>query len=184
MRPGLRRGAKPGQSRVMQSAPPPPAPLALHLRLADEAATAALARALRPQLRPGDVIALAGPIGAGKTAFARALVQDALAAEGRREDVPSPSFTLVQAYDTAQGEIWHADLYRLSGPRDTDELGLAEAFDRAICLVEWPDRLGPDLPARALTLTLAPDAEGEARTATLTATDARWEPVLGALADG
>lgn len=168
----------------MHAAPNRPAPFALHLRLADEAATAALARALRPRLRPGDVIALAGPIGAGKTAFARALIQDALAAEGRREDVPSPSFTLVQAYDTAQGEIWHADLYRLSGPRDADELGLAEAFDRAICLVEWPDRLGTELPAQALTLTFAPEAVGDARGLTLTATDARWGPVLAALSDG
>jgi len=172
----------------MHAAPNLPAPFALHLRLADEAATVALARALRPQLRPGDVLALAGPIGAGKTAFARALIQDALAAEGRREDVPSPSFTLVQAYDTAQGEIWHADLYRLSGPRDADELGLAEAFGHAICLVEWPDRLGPELPARALTLTFAPEPEGEARALSLAATDPRWTAVLatlpGALADG
>lgn len=172
----------------MPSAATRSAPPELHLGLPDEGATAALARALRPQLRPGDVIALAGPIGAGKTAFARALIQDALAADGRREDVPSPSFTLVQTYVSAQGEIWHADLYRLTGPRDVDELGLAEAFDRAICLVEWPDRLGPDLPARALTLTFTPEAEGEARSLTLTATDPRWAPVLaalpGALPDG
>lgn len=165
----------------MQPAPKPPA---LHLRLPDEEATVALARRLRPMLRPGDVIALSGPIGAGKTAFARALIQDALAEDGRREDVPSPSFTLVQTYDTPQGEIWHADLYRLSGPRDTDELGLAEAFETAICLVEWPDRLGPDLPARALALRFAPDPAGEARDLTLAATDPRWAPVLGVLADG
>lgn len=151
------------------------------LRLPDEAATAALAQALWPHLQPGDVVALAGPIGAGKTAFARAMIQGALAAEGRREDVPSPSFTLVQTYRVADAEIWHADLYRLRGPRDCDELGLDEAFASAITLVEWPDRLGPDLPARALTLTFAADAAGDARTVTAMATDPRWVPVLSFL---
>lgn len=164
--------------------PPSPAaslPLTCRLRLSDEASTAALARALWPHLGAGDVLALSGPIGAGKTAFARALIQHALAEEDRVEEVPSPSFTLVQTYPTRRAEIWHADLYRLTGPRDCDELGLDEAFAHAITLVEWPDRLGADLPGRALTLAFMPEPAGEARQMTATATDPRWAPVLAAL---
>ncbi|MCB1336384.1 MAG: tRNA (adenosine(37)-N6)-threonylcarbamoyltransferase complex ATPase subunit type 1 TsaE [Maritimibacter sp.] len=126
-------------------------------------ATAGFAAALAPRLRPGDVILLEGQIGGGKTHFARALVQARLAADGARvEDVPSPTFTLVQTYDTGTVEIWHADLYRLSHPDEVAELGLVDAFDDAICLVEWPDRLGDLAPAGALVLSFtladAPDS--------------------------
>jgi len=72
------------------------------------------------------------------------------------EDVPSPTFTLVQIYDTSAGEIWHADLYRLSSPEEAEELGLRDAFETAICLIEWPDRLGSISPtAGALTLVFS-----------------------------
>ncbi|MEM0948393.1 MAG: tRNA (adenosine(37)-N6)-threonylcarbamoyltransferase complex ATPase subunit type 1 TsaE [Pseudomonadota bacterium] len=118
-----------------------------------EADTATFARALAPILGAGDTILLAGPVGAGKTLFARALIQARLRAVGRIEDVPSPTFTLVQTYDDGKVEIWHADLYRLNGPGDVIELGLDEAFETAICLVEWPDRLGSFSPSDALTLT-------------------------------
>ena len=91
---------------------------------------------------------------AGKTHFARNLIQSLMA---EPEDVPSPTFTLVQAYDTPSGEIWHCDLYRLSAAEEVDELGLTEAFDTAICLVEWPDKLGPLAPRGALTLTFETD---------------------------
>ena len=156
----------------------PPAPLRLTLRLADAEATAALAARLAPRLGAGDVLLLQGPIGAGKTHFARALIQSLLAADGRSEDVPSPTFTLVQTYLTAGLEIWHADLYRLTSPAEAEELGLEEAFAGALCLVEWPDRLGSLAPASALTLTRAPEAEGEGRQLTLTATDPRWTAIL------
>ncbi len=111
-------------------------------------------------LGAGDVVLLSGPLGAGKSHFARALIQARLAALGRAEDVPSPTFTLVQGYDLDTVALWHADLYRLAHPDDCDELGLAEAFDTAICLVEWPERLGPMAPPDALWLTLAPCAAG------------------------
>jgi len=115
-----------------------------------------LAKRLAPLLRAGDCVLLSGPIGAGKSHFARALIRARL---GRMEEVPSPSFTLVQTY-AADVEIWHADLYRLTHPDEVLELGLEAAFATAICLVEWPDRLGQLAPPDALHVSLAVEAEG------------------------
>lgn len=140
--------------------------------LASPDETAALARALAPHLAAGDAVLLAGPIGAGKTAFARALIQERLARAGRWEEVPSPSFTLVQTYDDGADEIWHVDLYRLEGGAEAGELGLDEAFRTAICLVEWPDRLGRGLPAEALMLTFE-IGDGDMRLLTASGTGAR-----------
>jgi tRNA threonylcarbamoyl adenosine modification protein YjeE len=137
------------------------------LLLTSPDATAALARRLAPALRPGDVIFLEGPIGAGKTHFARALIGARLEASGRTEDIPSPTFTLVQTYDDGKSEIWHADLYRLSGPGEVIELGLSDAFGDAICLVEWPDRLDPADAPDALRLDFAPLPDAEQRTLTI-----------------
>jgi tRNA threonylcarbamoyladenosine biosynthesis protein TsaE len=127
-------------------------------------ATAALARRLAPQLRAGDVILLEGPIGAGKTHFARALISARLERAGRAEDIPSPTYTLVQTYDDGTTEIWHADLYRLTGPGEVVELGLSDAFDTAICLVEWPDRLDPGDAPLALRLNFSTVDDENART--------------------
>ncbi|OWU85964.1 ATPase or kinase [Oceanicola sp. 22II-s10i] len=137
-------------------------------------ATTALARRIGALLRPGDVLLLEGGIGAGKTHFARALIQSLLQ---EPEDVPSPTFTLVQIYDSPHGEIWHADLYRLGHPDEVAELGLTEAFETAICLVEWPDRLGELMPDSALFLGFAL-AGDSARTLTITGDPARWRHVL------
>ncbi len=117
--------------------------------LADEDATNALATQVAQHLKVGDTLLLEGAIGAGKSAFARALIRARL---GRMEDVPSPTFTLVQTYEDDAGDIWHCDLYRLTHPDEALELGLDEAFETAICLIEWPDRLGEVVPADALTL--------------------------------
>ncbi len=103
-------------------------------------------------LRIGDILLLEGDIGAGKTFFARSVIQYLL---GRAEDVPSPTFTIVQNYSTKVGEIWHCDLYRLTSPDEAIELGLDEAFEEAICLIEWPDRLGELTPKDALRLKLS-----------------------------
>jgi len=146
-------------------------PSSLVFRLADPAATDALGRWLAQRLGPADVLLLEGPIGAGKTHVARALIQHRLAAAARSEDVPSPTFTLVQVYDDGAGEIWHADLYRLSHPQEVAELGLDEAFGTALCLIEWPDRLGSLTPPGALRLTLGDDGDG--RRAALTGPAAR-----------
>ncbi len=130
--------------------------------------TAALARRIGARLRSGDVLLLDGPIGAGKTHFARALIQSLLI---RPEDVPSPTFTLVQVYDSVAGPIWHADLYRLTDPSEVEELGLSDAFDSAICLIEWPDRLGIRLPPGALRLVFAQGAGDDQRQITCVAGD-------------
>lgn len=148
------------------------------MSLPDPEATEALGLWLADHLGPGDTILLQGPIGAGKTHFARSLIQARLAREGRFEDIPSPTFTLVQVYELDEVEIWHADLYRLGHPQEVIELGLDEAFTTAICLIEWPDRLGELTPSTAIRLVL--DADGEGRRATLSGPSARLAQ-LGAL---
>ena len=154
-------------------------PLCLTLRSPD--ATARLAERLGALLRPGDCLLLDGPIGAGKTHFARALIQSLMELP---EDVPSPTFTLVQTYDTEAGELWHADLYRLSSPDEIEELGLTEAMETAICLIEWPDRLGPLTPPDALRLSFSTTDEAEdSRSLTLDWTAPHWADRLNHLKD-
>jgi tRNA threonylcarbamoyladenosine biosynthesis protein TsaE len=126
--------------------------------LADPAATAALAARLAALARPGDAILLDGPLGAGKTAFARAFLREA--AGDPALVVPSPSYTLVQSYATRLGPVHHFDLWRLEGPTGLAELGWHEAVGD-IVLVEWPHRLGPLAPPDALRITLA--IHGETR---------------------
>lgn len=154
------------------------------LRLADADVTARLASRIAPVLRPGDVILLNGPIGAGKTHFARSLIQARLATAGRMEDVPSPTFTLIQTYEAGGVELWHADLYRLTNPEEAAELGLEEAFTQAICLIEWPDRLGSLRPPQALELTLTPDAASDLRQARFSGDAALWEALFACLEGG
>lgn len=129
-------------------------PVTLYLANADE--TARLGAWFAPRLRAGDCILLHGSIGAGKSHFARSLIQTRL---GRAEDVPSPTFTLVQTYQ-ADIEIWHADLYRLSHPDEVLELGLDAAFDGAISLIEWPDRLGRFAPTGTIELQFSQSGDG------------------------
>jgi len=156
---------------------PHPVRRSLTLTLADEAATGRLAAALAPLLRPGDVVALTGDLGAGKTVLARALIRTLTGDPD--EEVPSPTFTLVQSYDSAAGTVWHFDLYRLSGADEMVELGWDESAAEGIALVEWPDRLGALLPAERLDIALEAAAD-EARRATLTGHGA-WAGRLAAL---
>ncbi|MCQ8279765.1 tRNA (adenosine(37)-N6)-threonylcarbamoyltransferase complex ATPase subunit type 1 TsaE [Acetobacteraceae bacterium KSS8] len=126
---------------------------ALTRDLPDLAATEAFGRSLASLLRPGDCILLDGPLGAGKTALARALLRAACGREAM--EVPSPSYTLVQGYETPGGlPIHHFDLWRLDGPSALEELGWDEARD-GVVLVEWPDRLGALTPEDALRLDLS-----------------------------
>ncbi|WP_458095834.1 tRNA (adenosine(37)-N6)-threonylcarbamoyltransferase complex ATPase subunit type 1 TsaE [Roseomonas sp. WA12] len=147
------------------------------LFLPDEAATGALAARAAGLARPGDAILLHGPLGAGKSAFARAFLR--AAAGDPALEVPSPTFTLVQSYDLPETEVHHMDLYRLDGPDALPELGWDEARE-GIVLVEWPDRLGALTPGDALRITLAPADAPEARTATLAGWDTRRLEVLAA----
>lgn len=146
-----------------------------------EAGSVELARALAPELRPGDAVLLEGPLGGGKTHFARAVIQTRLAVAGLYEEVPSPTYTLVQVYEDGIAEIWHSDLYRLSGPDDVVELGLDDALETAICLVEWPDRLGDMAPESALNLRFDMSRDGDARNLRATWSAPRWDEAIRAL---
>ncbi|MCQ9155100.1 tRNA (adenosine(37)-N6)-threonylcarbamoyltransferase complex ATPase subunit type 1 TsaE [Acidomonas methanolica] len=134
------------------------------LDLADQSATEALARHVARRARPGDLVALSGGLGAGKSVFARAFLR-ALSGDPVL-DVPSPSFSLVQLYDTPLGQVAHLDLWRLDGPEALAELGWDE-FRAGLMLVEWPERAGAEIPPDALRITLLPGAGDDARVAEL-----------------
>ena len=133
--------------------------------------TKALALRIRENLQNGDIVLLKGEIGAGKSHFARSLIQ---AAMDKVEEVPSPTFTLVQTYDTVVGSIWHADLYRLNDQSEVFELGLIDAFGNDIVLIEWPDRLGYLEPQDALTVELV-ILENDKREVIFSTSSCMWE---------
>ncbi len=137
--------------------------------LPDEAATAALARRIAALARPGDVVALTGDLGSGKTFFARAFIGE--------DEVPSPTFTLVQIYDRPMGRVWHFDLYRVARASEAIELGIEDAFAEGISLIEWPDRLGALLPLERLDVVLDFADAPQARVATLRGRG-RWAKLL------
>ena len=139
-----------------------------------EAETAAFSHRVAPMLEPGDCLLLAGQIGAGKTFFARQIIRALTTPE---EEVPSPTFTLVQTYSTPDFDIWHCDLYRLSHPEEAFELGLDDAFATSVVLIEWPDRLGDLTPATALILRFSAPEPG-VRQVTADGPAARWHPIL------
>ena len=134
-------------------------PLIAEFALPDAAATQALGAALAGRLKAGDVVALRGDLGAGKTELARGLIR---ALFGTDTEVPSPTFTLVQTYEdeSVPAPLWHFDLYRLEDPEEAFELGIEDAFAEAISLIEWPERLGRYLPQRRLEIALSHAGEG------------------------
>lgn len=138
------------------SDPPPPG-----IELTDEAATGALGERIAHLLRRGDAVCLSGPLGAGKSTLARALIR-ALTTPG--EEVPSPTFTLVQSYEGPNLTVAHFDLYRLKTPEEAFELGLDEALDDGAAVIEWPERLGPGrLPRNRLDVAISLIHEGGRR---------------------
>lgn len=147
----------------------------LAANIEDEAALGRVAARLAAVLQPGDIVALSGDLGAGKTTFARGVI----GALGWRGEVPSPTYTLVQSYEPpdVRVPVWHVDLYRLAGPEEADALGLFETD--AVLLIEWPERLGARLPGEALKLHLAGSGDQPRR---LTweappAWEGRWPPL-------
>ena len=144
----------------------------LRIHLADAEATANLASILAQNVQSGDTVLLFGEVGAGKTHFARSFIKSLLSVE---EDVPSPTFTLVQTYDTAVGEVWHSDLYRLSAEQEIEELGLFDAMAEAVCLIEWPDRLGSYTPTDALHIELTPSSTLDSRVLIAKWDDPKWD---------
>lgn len=149
------------------------------LTIASEEAMSRLGERLARLLGPGDTVLLRGPIGAGKTHLARAVIRTLTGESG---EIPSPTYTLVQTYDAGGVSVWHADLYRLADASEIVELGLDEAMDDAVVLIEWPDRLPADMrPRTALEITIEP--RGDTRSVTFVSGADRWSRQLGSLAD-
>jgi tRNA threonylcarbamoyladenosine biosynthesis protein TsaE len=139
--------------------------------LENEQATELVARHLAERISPGDIIALSGPLGVGKTALVRAM----LGALGHRGEVPSPTFAIVQPYEDLEPPVWHVDLYRIDDPEEIAELGL-DAADEGVLIVEWPERAGAAAFPGALRLALDFE-EGGARRLTASvppAWESRW----------
>jgi tRNA threonylcarbamoyladenosine biosynthesis protein TsaE len=152
-------------------------------RLADVGATARLAEALSGLARRGDVIGLAGDLGIGKTTFARAFIEACARSRGASiEEVPSPTFTLVQIYEFDDLAVAHFDLYRIERAEETYELGLDDAIADGVVLIEWPDRLEGLLPPDRLDVVLGPGAGPDQRIATL-AGRGDWASRISGIAD-
>ena len=161
----------------MSAAEQPPA--TARIELADLDATRRLAERLAGLLRVGDFVGLGGVLGAGKTTAARHVIE---ALAGHAMEVPSPSFTLAQSYEFEDFTLWHFDLYRSETPEEVYELGCEEALADGVCLAEWPDRLGPLIPAERLDLTLLQGVAADGRIACLEA-HGDWRGRLAAITD-
>lgn len=150
--------------------------------LPDPAATDRLGAIFADFAQLGDVLLLSGDLGAGKTHFARAFILSRLARDGVVEDVPSPTFTLVQSYPTASFDIIHADLYRLGSVQDLTELGLMDGATDAVTLIEWPERMGSAVPVSGLHLRFSSVNDGAAREAVASGREKVWGQRLRAIA--
>ncbi|MBP5343604.1 MAG: tRNA (adenosine(37)-N6)-threonylcarbamoyltransferase complex ATPase subunit type 1 TsaE [Alphaproteobacteria bacterium] len=116
-----------------------------------------IAQKLAPLFQQGDIVALYGTLGVGKTTFVRALVHTLL---GKKVEVPSPTFTLLQTYDTPAYPLYHFDFYRLKSPEEAYEIGIEDAFGSGLSLIEWPDKLGSILPKKHISITIEITPQG------------------------
>ena len=119
--------------------------------------TIAFAKKFAQTLKGNEIIALWGTLGMGKTVFAKAVIQELT---GRKEEVPSPTFTLLQTYDTPLAEVFHFDFYRLKNPEEAYEIGIEDAFKDGISLIEWPEKIGALLPRQAINIYFEMTPEG------------------------
>ncbi|MEX2202341.1 MAG: tRNA (adenosine(37)-N6)-threonylcarbamoyltransferase complex ATPase subunit type 1 TsaE [Dongiaceae bacterium] len=166
-------------ARVQENGPENPHEI--RLEIANEAALARLAARLAMAARPGDLICLEGDLGAGKTSFARAFIH---ALQDDPEEVPSPTFTLLQSYETRAGLVHHFDLYRIADAAEAGPLGFEDALGEGIVLVEWPERLGPLLLRERLSLRLEFGPTPDSRRAILRGFGERAERLRNIAVDG
>ena len=145
--------------------------------------TVSISRALAELVRPGDTLLLFGDIGSGKTFLSRTLIQKMMQSQGiALEDVPSPTFTILQIYDTISPTVWHLDLYRISNSEEIIDLDLEKALENNVCLIEWPENMGLYVPKRNLSITLEETLGAcDSRTITLEFNDAGWEHIISGL---
>lgn len=148
------------------------------LGIASELETRALAREMAALLQEGDCVCLYGDLGVGKTTFARAVIESLLA---EPEEIPSPSFTLVQTYETVKGSLWHCDFYRLTSEEEAFELGLEDAFSGAITIIEWPERIAALLPEQRLELHWALSKDSDSRRELRLTAKGHWQSRLKSL---
>lgn len=149
--------------------------------VSDQNGTEALAATLASTAKAGDVILMHGTLGMGKSAFCRAFVR--AVANNPHEEVPSPTFTLVQIYELDPLPVWHFDLYRLSDPEEVHELDIEDAFADAISLIEWPDRLEYLTPENRLDIHIELGPNPDARVFVLEPHGADWQTRIENLAD-
>lgn len=161
----------------MLSSPTATLPASFSIAIPDPAAMDALGSLLAGALGPGDLVAVSGPLGAGKSQLCRAVVRALLGDAGA--EVPSPSYTLVNVYPASRCDVWHADLYRLSEAEELAELGLEDAADNAIVLVEWPERWA-GIPPRRLDVAIAPRPD-DSRLVEVTPRGHGWERLASLL---
>ncbi|AUG54432.1 tRNA (adenosine(37)-N6)-threonylcarbamoyltransferase complex ATPase subunit type 1 TsaE [Thalassospira marina] len=145
----------------------------------DQAGTEELAARLAAVAQVGDVILMHGTLGMGKSAFCRAYIR--ALAQNPHEEVPSPTFTLVQIYDLVPVPVWHFDLYRLSDPEEVHELDIEDAFSEAVSLIEWPDRLDYLTPEAHLDIYIEPGSNADARQIRLVASGESWQQRIAGL---
>jgi len=136
-----------------------------------QAETEEIAKKLAEIAQPGDVVALHGDLGVGKSVFSRSFIRALTTAD---EEVPSPTFTLVQIYETEEAELYHFDMYRLENPDDGVELGIEEAFADGVSLIEWPSNLGRYLPWDCLNIEINHGDTGETSRTMNVSSEGNW----------